>query len=106
MLYTPEGIPIKTTVDNTTAAQVDDINYDNDDDDNNLTFSVSELGVSFDSNSKIIGERAGSNQWTDLLQDEVNFSWGFSGSKSSFPDDSSPEEWSDTRVSFILRAKY
>ena len=30
MLYTPEGIPIKTTVDNTTAAQVV-VNNDDDD---------------------------------------------------------------------------
>ena len=28
MLYTPEGIPIKTTVDNTTAAQVVEIDHD------------------------------------------------------------------------------
>ena len=89
MLYTPEGIPIKTTVDNTTAAQV----Y--------VTIrclvilllvSVSEPRVPPGLCGQVRGPRLGPDQRDDLLQGPVRQSRGPRGPGPSVPDDCASEE--------------
>ena len=89
MLYTPEGIPIKTTVDNTTAAQV----Y--------VTIRclvilllvpVSEPRVPPGIRGQVRGPGPGPDQRDDLLQGPVRQSRGPRGPGPSVPDDCAAEE--------------
>ena len=90
MLYTPEGIPIKTTVDNTTAAQV--YVYVTIRCLIILLVSVSEPCVAPGLCGQVRGPGPGPDQRDDLLQGPVRQSRGPGGPGPSVPDDCAAEE--------------
>ena len=90
MLYTPEGIPIKTTVDNTTAAQVQC--------DHAKMYlvtslvSVSEPRVPLGVRCQVRGPGPGPDQRDDLPPGPVRQSRGPRGPGPAVPDDRAAEE--------------